>query len=162
MGPWARVNLDFVVNQLFFINLYSEFITFVTAHKDFLSIAPLTVYAVDVRYAEQLTVETEPHFEMDVAMGMQLKAGLPVTLVLWAPTYLSGIAAPNSAGYRLDLRPRVGLFFHALRVPLEVEVGYSVPLLGKNVVSIRGYANQAITVELKAFADLRRKSRRTD
>jgi hypothetical protein len=115
-----------------------------------------------VRYAEQLTVEAEPHFEKEIARGMQIKAGLPVTFIGWAPTEITGIDVPNSAGYRLDLRPRVGLFLNALRVPIEVEVGYSYPLLGKNVGSIRGYANQAITVQLMAIADFRRKSRRTD
>jgi hypothetical protein len=47
-------------------------------------------------------------------------------------------------------------------VPLEVELGYSYPLLGKNVGPIRGYADQAVSLQLKALADFRRKSRRTD
>jgi hypothetical protein len=158
-GPWARANFDFVVNRAFFINLYSEFITYLTDHQDWLLPMPFGVAAGDVRWAEQLTVEAEPHFEMDIARGMQLKAGLPLTFIIWAPTEYLGIDAPDSEGYRLNLRPRVGLFFHALRVPIEAEIGYSYPLLGKNVGSIRGYANQAITVQLMAIADFRRKPR---
>ncbi len=159
LGPWARVNLDFIVNKAFFINLYSEFISFPTDHQDWLlPVPPGGVGDGDVRYAEQLTVEVEPHFEMEIARGMQLKTGLPVTFVGWAPTEMLGIDVPNTAGYRLNLRPRVGLFFHSLRVPIEVEVGYSYPLLGKNV----GYANHALSLQLKAIADFRRKSRRTD
>ena len=47
----------------------------------------------------------------------------------------------------------MGLFFHALRVPLEVEVGYSVSLAGKNANYVRGYADHAISLQLKALAD---------
>jgi hypothetical protein len=120
---------------------------------------PFGVAAGDVRWAEQLTVEAEPHFEMDIARGMQLKAGLPLTFIIWAPTEYLGIDAPDSEGYRLNLRPRVGLFFHALRVPIEAEIGYSVSLAGKNANYVRGYADHAISLQLKALADFRRKPR---
>jgi hypothetical protein len=162
LGPWARVNLDFVVNKAFFVNLCSEFISFPTDHQDWLLPVPFGVGAGDVRWAEWLTVEAEPHFEMDVARGTRLKAGLPVTFVIWAPTEYLGIDAPDSEGYRLNLRPHLGLFFHALRVPIEVEAGYSVSLAGKNANYVRGYADHAISLQLKALADFRRKSRRTD
>jgi hypothetical protein len=56
----------------------------------------------------------------------------------------------------------VGLFFHSLRVPMEVELGYSVSLAGKNANYIRGYADHAISLQLKVIADFRRKSARTD
>jgi hypothetical protein len=45
---------------------------------------------------------------------------------------------------------------------MEVEVGYSVPLAGRNANYTRGCTDHAITVELKALADLRRKSQRTE
>jgi hypothetical protein len=157
-GLWVRANSDYVLAKTFFVNLFSEFLWLPSHHTDYLVYDwywdQLSRESGDVRYGYQLTVEAEPHLEIEVARGMQLKAGLPVTYVDWPAYTVNGLEAPNSDGYRLSLGVRVGLFFHELRLPIEVEVGYACPLAAKHL----DCANHAITFQLKATRDSRSKS----
>jgi hypothetical protein len=154
-GPWARASLDFVVGKAFFVNLFSEFILFPPDHQDFLVFMPGPgVYAATFVYGYQLTVEAEPHVQLDVAPGILLKAGVPITFVTWPDYIVESFIAPDSGGYKLNLRPRLALLLSALPLPIELEVGYTYPLAGKNVP----FANNSITVQLKTLADFGRKS----
>ena len=143
-GLGARGYFDYVINKMFFVNLYSEFIKY---FKRDLQTSPGDVTG-EYDYGYQLTLEAEPHFEMPVAEKTQLKAGLPFTYVTTPEVEKDGTAAPDTESYQLTVRPNVALFMTGLPLPIEIELGYLYPLAGKNV----SFANSAVTFQLKAFA----------
>ncbi len=147
LGTGFRLYFDYVINKMFFVNLYSEFIKFFEREVEMLAFTPLpTAVEVDVAYGYQLTLEVEPHFEMEVADGMTLKSGLPVTYVTTPESEVEGTGQDDD-GYLLSIRPYAALFLTKTPLPLELELGFIYPIAGKNNLAL-----SALTLQLKAFA----------
>jgi len=142
-GIGGRAYFDYVVNEMFFVNLYSEYIKFLKVDAGKLG-APTPEQEYD--YGYRLTLEAEPRFERNIATDIQLKVGLPVTYKTNPEVEVGGTAVTDTDSYTLDIRPYAALFVRKRPLPLELEVGYRYPLAGKN-----GAANSAITFQLKAY-----------
>jgi hypothetical protein len=148
-GLGFRGYFDYVINDMFYLNLYTEFIKYLKGDQKFLAFTPApTVIKAEVDYGYQLTLEFEPHFEMPIAEGFKFNAGLPVTYVTNPEVKMEGNGVDDTASYSLNLRPYVSVFMTKILMPVEVEIGYLYPLAGKNV----GYANSALTFQVKAYA----------
>jgi hypothetical protein len=156
-GPWGRVSFDYVVNEMFFVNAHVELIKYM--EKDYYDalviLPPAMVSQTTVFYGHQLTLEVEPHFEMGLASGMRLKAGLPIAYASWPELVVTEdeIELPDTDGYLLSLRPHVGLALKAL-LPIEVEIGYVYRLAGRNTE----LAEQQVTLQVSALLDFRKKT----
>jgi hypothetical protein len=159
-GPWGRVSFDYVVNEMFFVNAFVEFIKYrETDNYDMLVILPpAMVSQTTVLYGHQLTFEVEPHFETDLGRGTRLEAGLPVALATWPELKVTEdeIEVPDTDGYLLSLRPHVGLALKAL-LPIEVEIGYVYRLAGRNTE----LAEQQVTLRVSVLLDFRKKTPQT-
>lgn len=145
-GFGARLYADYIFNEMFFFNLYSQFKYFLPVAKESTDYAhyytAATVGADNVEYGYELTLEAEPHFSMMAADGVEVSAGLPVTYVMApAPKYdgdtMQDInpAADDTDSYSLYLKPSVSAFMQKLPIPMEFKVGYELPLAGKNVMA---------------------------
>lgn len=146
-GAGFRLYFDYVVNKMFFVNLYAEFIKFFKRDLEVLAFTPLpTAVELEFDYGYQLTLEVEPHFEMPLAEGMQLKTGLPITYVTTPESEVEGTGQDDES-YSLTVRPYAALFVTKTPLPLEFELGYMYPIAGKNTL-----ANSALTLQVKAFA----------
>ncbi len=135
--------------DMFYVNLYSEFIKYLKRDVKFLDFTPApTELEAEFDFGYQLTLEAEPHFEKWMTpKKLQLKAGIPVTYVMTPEVKVDG-TGQNDEGYSLNIRPWVAAFVvGVIPMPFEVEVGYMYPLAGKNV----SFANSAVTFQLKTF-----------
>lgn len=129
-GLGLRLYYDYLVNPIFFVNLYSEFIYYPEQKiKDGVN------YADDVKVAVgyDFTLELEPQVEIPIANGsMRFKAGVPVSYKMSPDVEVDGNKVDDSASYILTTTPRVGLFLLKTFMPIELEAGYRIPLMGKN------------------------------
>jgi hypothetical protein len=145
----ARGYFDYVINKMFFVNLYSEFIKYFKADQKFLAFTPFpTELEAEFDYGYQLTLELEPHFETPLSEGFKLSAGLPLTYVTSPKFKVDGTEQDDTDTFSLNIRPYVSVFMTKIALPVEVEIGYLYPLAGKNVA----YANSALTFQVKAYA----------
>lgn len=176
LGAGGRGYLDYIVNEYFFINLYSEFIYYPI--KGDLKKAGLTEYAtvatvtgalmtsgapltgipdVKVDYGYDLTFELEPVFTLPLAEGISFSAGLPVNYKL-TPGKKYDVDVPDAFQgaftdqletgntYLLSLKPNVSVFFTGLKLPTEFKLSYALPILGKNE-----RATHSITLQAKLY-----------
>jgi hypothetical protein len=157
-GLGARAYFDYVLNKMFYFNLYSEFIYYLgTVKREALSLAdwaavnPGPAPNSDVALGYDLTFEAEPHFETMFGNGMRLGVGLPVTFSMSPEIKYDGGPDPidptgDTASYALSVSPNVSLFLTKFIIPTEIKVGYTLPLVGKNA-----YATNTVVVQLKTY-----------
>lgn len=156
MGLGGRFYADYVINEMFFFNLYSQFKYYlpVAAEKtDYLHWATADAFgAEEVDYGYELTLEVEPHFNTMVADGVELAIGVPVTYVITpAPKYddetYEELLGSDQDTMSLYVKPSVSAFMMKFPLPMEFKLGYEYPLMGKNV-----FARNNVVFQLKAYA----------
>jgi len=151
-GLGARAYFDYVLNKMFYFNLYSEFIYYLgTVKRNEVSVADWgAVFGgatnSDVSFGYDLTVEAEPHFETMFGNGMRLGVGLPVTYSMSPEIKRDDVAVSDTDSYLLTVSPNVSLFLTKFIIPTEIKVGYTLPLVGKNA-----YATNTVVVQLKTY-----------
>jgi hypothetical protein len=130
-GFGARAYFDYVLNEMIYFNLYSEFIYYLK--KDFDNTDLYGGFGTDaeIEYGYDLTLEVEPHFEKMIADGFRLGIGVPATLTMSPETKEDGTGQDDES-YLLTVGPNVSLFLMNFFIPTELKVGYTLPLLGKN------------------------------
>ena len=145
----ARFHADYVVNKMFFMNIYSEYQYRFPVKKEKAALsdygAALGAAEDEIDYGYKLTLEAEPHFAYMVADGVEMSAGLPITYVATPETKIGDNGLDN-ASKKLTLAPSVSAFLTSIPLPLEFKLGYSFPVMGENT-------NKANTLvfQLKAY-----------
>ena len=142
-GLGARAYFDYVINEMFFINLYSQYIMY---FKRTDAAYQVGMPKGDLEYGYDLTFELEPHFTYMIADGLKFGAGLPVTYKMNPAIKYNGTEITDSDGYTLSLSPNVSLFLMKFFLPLEFKASYAFPLMGKN-----SYAINSFTLQVKAY-----------
>ena len=146
-GVGARLAFDYLVSKEFFVNVYGEFMYFLPVDKDVFS--PLTATVTpDVEYifGYRLTLEAEAQYAKAVGDGMRVTVGLPLTYVTTPELERGGAAVPDSETYSLSVGPWVALMLTKTPLPLEFEIGYEIPVVGKNT-----FATSILSFQAKAF-----------
>ncbi|ADK82816.1 hypothetical protein [Sediminispirochaeta smaragdinae] len=153
-GLGARFYGDYVVNDDFYLNLYSEYKYYfpVDTDKSF-SAALNSAYSVmlggdeidEIDYGYDLTLEVEPHYDVTVAEGIELGAMLPVTYVMTPETELDGEGQDDDSKL-LRVAPGVNVFVTRSLVPLEFSFNYRIPLWGEQASAL-----QAAVFQVKAY-----------
>jgi hypothetical protein len=133
-GVGARAYFDYVINKMFYVNLYSEFIYYLKKDFDNTDLWPTPPLGVDaeIEYGYDLTLEAEPHFEMMLGDGLRLGIGVPGTLTMNPKEKRDGAEVADTDSYLFSVGPNVSLFLINFFIPTELKVGYTLPLLGKN------------------------------
>ncbi len=146
-GLGARGYFDYVLNDMFFVNLYSEFIYYLGKVKgNEYSIPTIPLGTTELTLGYDLTLEAEPHFEIMVGEGLRLGAGLPVTFTMSPEVKYDGVAQADTDSHLLVVSPNVSLFLMKSFIPMEIKLGYSLPLLGKNT-----YTTNTVVLQLKFY-----------
>jgi len=175
-GIGGRGFFDYIVNEMVFLNLYTQLIYYPASIKavDHSLTDYGTVYQVQnsglpgassydpsLKLGYDLTLEFEPHFNKMLNEGIEFEAGLPFTYTASPGAKVSddtydiysdktkAVYSETQASHLLTLGPNVSLFFQKTFIPLELELGYTFPLLGKN-----DNASNLLLLELKAYAKL--------
>jgi hypothetical protein len=152
-GLGARGYFDVVLNDMFYVNLYSEFIYYVgTVKREALGVSDWAAVNLlfqpnsDVSVGYDLTVEAEPHFQTTFGNGIRLGVGVPVTFSLSPELKYDGTAQADTDYYLLSISPNVSLFLTKFVLPLEFKLGYTLPLMGKNA-----NAMNTVVLQIKAY-----------
>ena len=143
LGIGARGYFDYVIDEMFFVNLYTEYI-YLFERKN-VATDPSAVKA-DINWGYELTFEIEPHFQSMIAGGIQFGAGLPLTYKVTPKEKVNGTEVPDSDTTLLSIRPNVSVFFLKSPIPIEAKLQYSLPIMGRNTFAI-----SAIDLELRAY-----------
>lgn len=172
-----RLYFDYIINEHFFINLYNETLFYPFKQdlsKDgpslafFKKLAPITgVDKVDgdVNYKYRLTFEVEPAFTTSIAKGVSFTASLPINY-RFIPAYEYSVDVPatipgpaadaikgqfeGQASHALNVKPTVAVFLTNTPIPLEFELYYDAPVLGKNIAAAR----HSVTLMAKIYFSL--------
>ncbi|HRY73031.1 MAG TPA: hypothetical protein P5165_07395 [Spirochaetia bacterium] len=135
---WAvggRASFDYVINEMFFANLFCEYIKYFEVKDALVSPTPAALEDLakaDYAYGYTLKLEAEPHFETPLGGG-KLGIGVPVSYSMWPATEKDGVEmAAKPEGYSLSISPSASYFFMAGPLPLEVKLGYTLPLMGES------------------------------
>ena len=148
-GLGARAYFDYVLNKMFYFNLYSEFIYYLKTdvdNSDLWSTVPPLLVVAEVEYGYDLTLEAEPHFEMMLGDGLRLGIGVPATLTMNPEEKRDGTAVADSDSYLFSVGPNISMFLIGFVIPMEFKVGYTLPLMGKNVDAVN-----TVVVQLKTY-----------
>lgn len=145
LGLGWRLFYDYVFNDNFFLNLYNEFIYFVPRDQDNDVQGWATYYGTEAaapgagtepeeleyEYGYNLTFELEPHYSQMIGSGLEFGASLPITYKASPETKVEGEGLDNES-YTLSLGPSINFFFQSTPWPIDLELQYSTPLMGKN------------------------------
>ncbi|GHV93752.1 hypothetical protein AGMMS50293_00720 [Spirochaetia bacterium] len=156
LGVGARVYFDYIINEKFFINLYSEFIGYPikgdlkkSGYMGYYLATQMDGAGVDsskiVNYGYDLTFELEPVFSTPIGGGIIFTGGLPFNYKI-NPGIKYDVSYPNSvvegmfASYFVDedpshlfaIKPNVSFFFTSWKLPTEFRLQYGIPVAGKN------------------------------
>ncbi|QQO08608.1 hypothetical protein [Breznakiella homolactica] len=162
-GVGSRAYFDVLINKMFYINLYGEFLYFPIkkSFKDHSivyqglvaqnpALKPL-LDDVDVSYGWDLTLELEPNFETTLTDGLTFSAGLPITFVMTPglsfdhklPAAVASYLGSEDPTYLLKLSPNVSFFLTNTLLPLEFKMTYAIPLIGQNSRALHSLTLQA-------------------
>jgi hypothetical protein len=162
-GVGGRGYFDYVINEMFFLNLYSQAIFYPGSVKiadtsvsgygnvaGYQSVDPN--YDPSLKYGYDFTLEFEPHFNKMLNDSIEFEAGLPFTYTASPAASVSDdtykvFSDEYVDSHLLTMGPNASLFFQKTFIPLELKLGYSFPLLGKN-----DNATNMLTIQLKAYA----------
>ena len=165
----ARGYFDYIINEMFFLNLYSQFLYYpgdidlkdagLTEYGTWKTLnGYVSTYNPTLNYGYDLTLEFEPHFSTMISDGLELSAGLPVSYNMTPEVSMGGNSTlpsalqssaytPEKATSYLTVGPNASLFFQKTFLPIELKVGYTIPLAGEST-----NATNVLLLELKAYA----------
>jgi hypothetical protein len=146
-GVGARAYFDYILNKMIYFNLYGEFIYYLKKDFNNTDLFPLILGGIDAEreYGYDLTLEAEPHFETMLADGLRLGIGVPATLTLNPKEKRDGSEVADTDSYLFSVGPNVSLFLMNFFIPMELKIGYTLPLLGKNADALNTIVFQVKT-----------------
>ncbi|AEF82583.1 hypothetical protein [Leadbettera azotonutricia] len=140
-----RSYFDYIINSHFSLNLYNEFLYYPIKAKGN-KYAMGVPSSVDVAYGYDLTFEFEPHFDTVFGNAILFHAGLPVTYKTSPDVKVNGTTRDDSGMQSLSLKPNVSVFFTQMPLPLQFQLGYTLPLWGVNTP-----ATNTIVLQIRAY-----------
>jgi len=141
----ARAYFDYIINTMFFVDLYSEF-TYYPLEGDYQDVSPMPTSTSKIAYGYQFVLEAEPHFDYMTDAGIRLSAGLPLTYVVTPNYKVDDTEVADTGTTVLKIAPSVSALLTKTPLPLEFKLGYSLPLMGTNT-----YATNSVTFQAKAY-----------
>jgi hypothetical protein len=143
VGIGARLYFDYIVNPVFFVNLFSEFIYYLETEKESIAFTPApTAVKADYKYGYDWTLEVEPQFALPLSNGIIVKGGLPLTYKMTPDLEVNGNKIDDSGSTIFSIGPNASLFFTKSAVPFELKLQYRMPLFGTNTYAIQNIALQ--------------------
>jgi opacity protein-like surface antigen len=137
----ARAYFDYIINKMFFMNLYSEF-TYYPIEGDYQNVSPMATNTSKIAYGYQLVLEAEPHFDY-MLDGIKFSATLPVTYVMTPNVKVDDVESVDSKTSVLKVAPTVVALLTKTPLPLEFKLGYSFPIMGNNTMAVNSLTFQA-------------------
>ncbi|OQY31637.1 MAG: hypothetical protein B6241_13490 [Spirochaetaceae bacterium 4572_59] len=150
LGIGSRFYLDYIVNENFFLNFYSEMIYNLPVDKKYTSIADSTnTTEYEVKYGTDMTFELESHYDYPLTEKSHLAFYLPVNYAMTQDVEIDGTSVDDSGSKYLQLQPEIGYFNADFKVPFEATFMYGLPLWGENATKMHTFS-----LKLKVYARL--------
>ncbi len=158
LGIGSRIYFDYIVNENFFLNLYSEIIYNIPVDKTSADLGADAIGAammgtdldeLEYKYGTDMVFEFEPQYSYSVTDKSSLKFYLPVNYAITQDVEVEGEKVDDSGSKYLQLRPGLGYFCGDFKVPFEASVQYGLPLMGENTAKMH-----TIVFKLKVYARL--------
>jgi hypothetical protein len=137
LGIGARFYYDYIVNQSFFVNLYNETIFYIPRDLETMSfdVDGTTLVSepseAEYDYGYKATFELEPQYQTMLSDDLRLGLGLPVTFVTRPELEIDGEGQENES-YVLSVGPNISFFLLGAPWPIDLELQFSTPVIGKN------------------------------
>jgi hypothetical protein len=158
IGIGAQFYFDWIINKMFFINLFNETI-FYPFKTDIYSLDLALAAALggqpatpaETLYGYEVKCEIEGRFEKQLTRGLLFKAGIPFTWK-YAPSHditskIDGsFLADAKSTSTLTVGPNVGVLLTGNAMPLEFVVQYNYPIVGKSAK-----AQHSVTLSAKVY-----------
>ena len=162
LGIGGRAWLDYIINKSFFLDVYMQFIDYpgTVALKD----SSLTGYGTyagfaqngiafnpSVNYGYTLRFEIDPHYNTDIADGINLAVncafrydGTPAET--WSQSSPVPGYAPSPSSTFFSANPSLDVFFYKSPVPFELDLDYGQPIAGTNTTQ-----DYSIDMQIKVY-----------
>jgi len=144
-GFGGKLDADYVLNKMFFFNLHGELKYYLKGEVSAGFMSP----KVDTEYGLVMVGEFEPHAEFALGESASLNIGLPVTFTTNGENTYAGTKDDSSAGQLLVLGPSLSLMTKLGALPVEAQVQYSLPLMGKYDTAM-----STLSLQLKIFGKI--------
>lgn len=153
LGLGGRVYADYVVNDMFFLNLYSEIIRYlpVDVEKDFKASSynaeNQAIIFDKVDYGYKLTAQIDPHMSYNVSDEIEVNFNVPLAYTQKSGKKWEGLAEKEfDTEWSLGINPCLGVNLWGLPVPMGFSVSYDMILAGENA-----YKDKIITIQCKPY-----------
>ena len=166
----ARFYLDWVPNDSFFFNVYSEIMRYLPTDAsndlrarannniiDRLNATPVGQMLVaeeglkkieDVDYGWNITFAIEPHFSFPVGDVDSFNLSLPIIYNGKSECKWDDIEV-GQGSYTISMNPTIGFDFFSCPLPLGFSIGFGFPCIGENA-----QINKVITLQVKPYLKL--------
>lgn len=143
----ARLHFDYILSEMFYVNLFSETQFFVPRDLENASFGNTgaSVSEAEYGYGYQQAFEIDPQFSMPLSSTVSLSGSLATRYTMTPDFEVGGNPIDDSASQILTITPQVGAFFRGLPVPVETKLQYSVPVYGVNRAATNSLALQINT-----------------
>lgn len=132
-GAWAlggRFALDYIVTPDLFLNFFHEATFYLPTAQERFNV-PTVDASAEITPGTELKFEVEASYTMPLGNGVRLGFGLPVTYQMTLESKVDG-TGQDDASWILGVGPSVSAFFTDWALPMEFELGYNLPLAGKD------------------------------
>jgi len=144
-GFGGKLDADYVLNKMFFFNLHGELKYYLKGDVSSSIGSPV----IETEYGLVMVGEFEPHAEFALGESASLNVGLPVTFTSNGANTYGGAEVDTSAKQILTLGPSLSLMTKLGALPVEAQLQYSLPLLGKNEIAM-----STLSLQLKLFGKI--------
>jgi hypothetical protein len=144
-GFGGKLDADYALNEMFFFNLHGELKYYLKGEVSAGFLSP----KVETEYGLVMVGEFEPHAEFALGESASLNIGVPVTFSANGANTFAGVEDDTSAAQVLTLGPSLSLMTKLGALPVEAQVQYSLPLMGKNVAAM-----STLSLQLKIFGKI--------
>lgn len=152
LGLGGRFYSNLIFNESFFFNMAGEFKSYFPVQKektDYLHYFAATLQAADeVNYGYSFSVEAGPRFVLHPSDCLELGAGVQASYLRTADTAYDGEVDEDSAQESLTVKPAFNFRLRQLAVPMDFELSYEYPLMGKNVL-----VSQNIALRISSYLE---------
>ncbi len=143
IGLGFRAYFDWVLNKMFYLNLYNQTIFYLPVTKGAFEVPVVTEN--EYAYGYKLIFEAEPHFDYSFSDKVSVSVGVPVTFTMTPDYEVDGSVVADTATSLLTASPSASVFVMAF-MPFEFKAGYTLPILGQGTS-----AASTLVLQLKTF-----------
>jgi hypothetical protein len=151
-GLGGRMYMDVLFSDWFSLSSYGEFVNYFPIEKASLMSGGTGAVKDSYEYGFGLVCAGGPRFSFDPGLGFGLTASLPLRLSVNPRSIKNGTNQADGR-HKVYLEPGVSARFKGLPLPLEAELAYLLPIVGRGDLVVNGagsaYADHIITLTLR-------------